>query len=337
VPRKKKPETILLVDADILCYRAAAAAEKRTVIVKHNKTGQEKEFDNRTAFRKSLQERFGDDWKEKEGRYTYTDVQTAESLSAPLHNIKARLHLFKEKFPGCKIELYIGGGKNFRNDLPLPKPYKGTREDTLRPVYLKEVRDYVKSVHKAVDVEALGLNIECDDWLSVRAYEELAKGNNPVICSADKDSYQADGVSVYNWTQEDSEPVKIPMLGELVDTGKGVKGTGFMFFAFQMLFGDVADGWKPTDILSIKYGEKSAYKDLKDCKTAAEIADKVVLKYKEWFPGEVLYTSWDGKEIKTGWQGMLDTYFQCAYMLRSKDDKTTWQEFFKERGWNEGE
>lgn len=335
MPRKKKPETILLVDADILCFRAAAAVEKRTVIVKHLKTGQEKEFTTRTEFRKSLKERFGEDWKSKEPRYSYEDVQTAESLSAPLHNIKARLHLFKEKFPGCKIELYLGGGKNFRNDLPLPKPYKGTREYSLKPVYLQEVRDYTRTVHKAVDVEALGLNIECDDMLSVRAYEELAEGNNPIISSMDKDTYQADGISVYNHVEENAEVVKIPLLGELVDHGKkGIKGTGFMFFAFQLLFGDTVDTYHPTDILDIRYGEKSAYNDLKDCKTTAEVADKVVAKYKEWFPGEVVYTSWDGKEIKTDWQGMLDTYFKCAYMLRSKDDKTTWQEFFKERGWN---
>ena len=324
-------ETVLLVDGDLLCFRAAAAIEKRSVIVKHNPTGKEKEFDTRTAFRKAMKEKFGDKWPEKEIDYTFTDVQTADALPVALHNIKSRIDKFKTEFGTYRAEFYLGGSDTFRSKLLLPSLYKGQREDTLRPVHLIEARDYVERVHKGVVVK----DIEADDMLSIRAYEELAKRDDPVICSMDKDTYQADGIKVYNWLDVDSKPIKVPFLGTLRETGKKqIKGEGFRFFAFQLLAGDPVDFYRPTEVAGIRYGAKSAYKDLVDLPDAPSIASKVISKYKEWYPGEVQYTAWNGVQVKTDWEGMLDLYFKCAYMLRSKNDTTTWQEFFIERGWN---
>lgn len=325
-------KNILLVDADILCFRAAAAAETRTVIVKHKKTGETKEFENRTAFRARLKEKFGDKFKEYESRYEFSDVQTAEDLSIVLHNIKARLKKFKKEFDNPKIELYLGGKENFRDALPLPTKYKSIREDQIRPLHLSEAREYVKTVHKGTI--ALG---EADDLLSIRAYEELDKKKYaPIICSMDKDTYQADQIRVYNWLDENPEAVLIPKIGDLVDMGqKGIKGTGFKFLAFQLLFGDPVDGYKPFEIVpDLKYGAKSVYKDLAPMTTGRDIANKVVEVYKTVYPGEVKYTAWDGTEVVTDWKGMLDLYFKCAYMQRKHNDQTTWQEFFEERGWN---
>lgn len=325
-------KTILLIDADILCFRASAAAEQRTVIVKHLKTGQEKEFTNRTAFRDRLKEKYGDAWKEKEQGYAYEDVQTAESLGVVLNNIKARLHLFEKELRPDRIELYVGGENNFRDTLPLPSRYKGSREDSIRPVHLSEAKKYVKKTLKA----KIASGYEADDLLSIRAYEELNKGNNPIICSCDKDTYQADGVRVYNWLDENPEIVLVDTLGELIDKGtKGIKGTGFKFLAFQIIFGDPVDGYKPFEIVpDLKYGAKSAYKDLVNLQSTKEVCDKVVEIYKTVYPGEVKYTAWDGTEVITDWKGMLDLYFKCAYMQRKHNDQTTWQEFFEERGWN---
>ena len=332
---KAKPQTVILIDCDTVAFRSSAAVEQRTVIVKHLKSGQEKEFTNRSAFREVLKEKHGDNWKAYENRYSYTDVQTAQSLGIALNNIKARIHLLEKELKADKTVLVIGGESNFRATLPLPSQYKGSRTDLLRPVHLSEARNYIRKTLKAKVADG----IEADDLLNILAYEELRKGNKAIICSQDKDSAQSDGIFWYNWVEDAAEITEIPLIGDLwlAEDGKTVKGLGFRFFAFQLIFGDLADNYKPFEVSKTlkRYGQATAYKDLKDLATGKEIADKVVELYQKAYPDVVEYTSWNGQEVKTDWQGMLDMYFKCAYMLRSQDDKTTWKDFFKERGWNE--
>jgi flagellar biosynthesis regulator FlaF len=57
--------------------------------------------------------------------------------------------------------------------------------------------------------------IETDDMITIRAYEELAKGNYPIIVSADKDAQQSQGIEVLDFTQEVWKGKVIPQVGSL--------------------------------------------------------------------------------------------------------------------------
>ena len=322
---------INLVDGDIIAFRAAAANEKRSVLVKHLPTGKEKAFDTRTDFRKMLKGKKGDNWKDYEQDYFFTDVQEAADVSHALATIRNQLDKLKSSTGASRQEIFVGGSENFRSTLPLPTQYKGSRGDFLRPVHLIEAKHYLEHTKKA----EISVGIEADDLLSIRGYEILKEGHEPVICSLDKDTYQGSGLSIYNWTDQMPEVFKVPDTGYLVDLGKqGIKGCGFKFLCFQLIWADPVDNYKATEVAGIRYGAKSAFKDLNSLTTNAELCNKVVEKFKLWYPGDVQYTSWSGAAIKTDWKGMLDLYYKCVYMLREHNDKITWEEFFLEKGWH---
>lgn len=318
--------TTLLIDGDIIAYRAAAASQTTSVLVKH-KSGLEKEFKNRTEFKKFLKakgkEQYIDD-------YEFEDVQTPEPIEFCLHSIKATLRNLESLTFADKVEIYIGGSSNFRNSLPLPIKYKGNREDTIRPFHLQAARDYLMNVHDGIRAK----HIEADDVLNIRGYEELSKGRIAIIGSNDKDTLQSEGLCMYDWTVENPEIIEIPTTGYLVKNKSIIKGCGLKFFAFQLLFGDTADNYHPTDVLpEIKYGQVAAYKDLDHLWEPSEILQKVIDKYKEWYPEKFDYLTWDGKLIKDAdWEHMLSMYFKLAYMKRKWTDDSNWKEFFSERG-----
>lgn len=323
-----RKETVLLVDGDILAYRAAAASEKRTVIVKHLPSGKEKVFKNRTEFKDSMKA------KEKEynvDEYTFTDIQTPEDISYCLYSIKARLKVLQEETKADRVEVYVGGATNFRNDLLLPSKYKD-RAETIRPLHLIEAKNYLVQHHSSIK----SWEIEADDVLSIRGFEELSKGNKAVIGTVDKDTYQGEGLAIYDWTVE--KPViqqlsKDP-LGYLEDTGKKVIGSGLKFLALQILAGDPVDTYKPSELAKVKYGAKSAYKLLVDLPDTKAVCDAVVVQYKKWYPEAFTYTAWNGKVVENAtWEDILGLYFKCAWMRRTWDDQSDWKTEFTKR-WN---
>jgi hypothetical protein len=40
--------------------------------------------------------------------------------------------------------------------------------------------------------------LETDDLITIRAYEELALGNRPILATIDKDAYQSQGIELLN-------------------------------------------------------------------------------------------------------------------------------------------
>ena len=323
-----RKETVLLVDGDILAYRAAAASEKRTVLIKHLPSGKEKVFKNRTEFKDSMKA------KEKEYKleeYEFTDIQEPEDISYCLYSIKARLGHLKEETKADRVEVYVGGATNFRNDLLLPSKYKD-RVETIRPVHLAAAKEYLIEIHKGLR----SWEIEADDILSIRGYEELAKGNKSVIGTVDKDTYQAEGFCIFDWTVE--KPVinqlsKDP-LGYLEDNGKKIIGSGLKFLALQLLAGDPVDTYKPSELANAKYGPKGAYKLLVDLPDTQSVCAAIVNQYKKWYPEAFTYTAWNGKVVENAtWEDILSLYFKCAWMRRSWEDQSDWKTEFTKR-WN---
>jgi hypothetical protein len=319
-------ERVLIVDADLIAYRYAAANEKRSIIAKHIKSGREKIFKTRTELKAFLKEK---DIEYKEEAYEIEDVQTAASVRFALRNVKSIIASLTEHTWADRVELYLGTGKTFRNALALPTPYKDNRDDLLKPLQLADIRKYMQVKHKAQMIKG----IETDDMITIRAYEELAKGNYPIICSADKDAQQSQGIEVLDFTKDVWQGKVIPVIGSLWKEKTSYKGDGLKFLAFQVLAGDSADTYKGYELSNVKYGPAKAMKALEQASTEKEILEVVISEFKRLYPEPFDYTDCHNVEHKEAdWFDMLEMYWTLAYMKRSMDDDSSFIQFAAERG-----
>lgn len=325
-------ERVLIVDADLIAYQYAAANEKRSIVAKHLKSGREKIFKTRTELKTLLKEK---NMEFKPEDYEIEDVQTAASIRFALRNIKGVIQRLTDHTWADRVELYLGTGKVFRHALALPTPYKDNRDDLIKPLQLADVRRYLQVKHKAQLVKG----IETDDMITIRAYEELAKGNYPIIASADKDAQQSQGVEVLNFGQEEWQGKVIPDVGSLwkVIIGKGpatdIKGDGLKFLAFQTLAGDKADTYFGYKLSNAKYGPAKAFKALEAAKTQQEVLQILIDEFKRLYPQPFEYTDCHGVlHSDVDWFDMLQLYWSCAYMKRSIDDESSFIQFAAERG-----
>lgn len=331
-----KPKKILIIDGDLVAYRSAAAVEKRTIIAKHIKSGRTKELNTRTEL-KELCKAKGIAYDKAD--YEITDVQTPADISHALYIVKNLVKNLSEELQPDSIEMYIGSGENFRHRLPLPSPYKANRAEGLRPKHLARVREYLMMQFNCSYVK----DIETDDVITIRAYEELTKGNIPVLSTIDKDAQQTQGVIVKNFAEgsEFDELQPIPLVGSLVRTMKidmkgnksyTIKGNGLMFLAYQTLAGDDSDTYCGYELSQVKYGPAKAYTALQGCQTEQEILRVLIREYQLLYPDCVEYTDVHGVPQRMNWNDLLCMYWKCAYMKRSWEDASWFWDYARERG-----
>ncbi len=319
-------ERVLIIDADLIAYQYAAANEKRTVNVKHLKSGKEKIFKTRTELKTLLKEK---NMEFKPEDYEIEDVQTAASIRFALRNVKSVIQRLTDHTWADRVELYLGTGKTFRHALALPTPYKDNRDDLIKPLQLVDVRRYMQVKHRAQLIKG----IETDDMITIRAYEELAKGNYPIICSADKDAQQSQGVEVLNFGQEQWQGKVIPTVGSLWKEKTSYKGDGLKFLALQVLSGDSADTYKGYQLSNVSYGPAKAMKALEKANTEKEILEVLISEFKRLYPEPFEYVDCHGvQHSDVDWFDMLQMYWTCAYMKRSIDDDSSFIQFAAERG-----
>lgn len=320
---------LLIVDGDLVAYKHAAAAETRTIIAKHLKSGREKEFSTRTEFKKFLTDK---EIEFKPEAYEITDHQNPVDISFAIGTVNKSIEKLLESTWCDELEIYIGSGKTFRHDLPLPSPYKDNRQDTIKPVHLTAVRNHLRRKYKA---KVIDNGLEVDDVVTIRAYECLQNDQEAVLASVDKDSYQCQGVSLYNWTDEEPKIQLIPTIGHLRKVKSTIKGDGLLFLALQVLSGDTADTYKPYELSKVSYGPAKAMKALEGCTTEQEILRKVISEFKRLYPEPFEYTDCHGVlHEEADWFDMLNLYWQAAYMKRSWDDVSSFMQFAMERGVN---
>ena len=102
-----------------------------------------------------------------------------------------------------------------------------------------------------------------------------------------------------------------------------VKGYGFKFIMYQALLGgDGADNYNALTHLgqNLDFGDQSAYKTLKPCKTAKECLQAAINVFAELLPYGVQYTTHDGRDLDVDTLTYMNTYFKVAYMMRKADD-----------------
>lgn len=320
-------KTALLIDGDILCFRAAAVIEKRTVMITDLETGEKKEYNTRTEF-KDLLKKEGIEFDK--ARYEFKDVQTPEPPQNAFHIIKNQILKMESDLWPDVVKVFISGKDNFRDTLELPEKYKGQRSDMLRPIHLRECKKYV---WKNTDC-TVSDNAEADDYLIFRGYEYLNKGYNVIVATNDKDAHAYSGLNIYDFTQPSPELKLIPDFGSIWErpSDKEIKGEGFLWFCFQWLNGDPVDNYKPCQLAGVKFGKKSAYNLLVDAKTKQEALRIVIDQYKKWYPKEFEYTAWDGRVIKSDYKHMLQLFLKCAKMKTSRNDGLDLDKFLKKQG-----
>jgi len=301
---------IILVDGDIVSFRAAAANETRSIKVTHKLTGQTTEHAHRTAFKEHIKNKF--DIEE----FDIEDVRTAEDLKYAIHAVNTTIESLKKSCNADEVEVHLSGDSNFRDRLHLPSKYKGLRQNLDKPVQLPECRKHLLDKYEAIRA----VDEEADDTLIKRAFELRKQGDIGIVCSIDKDAYGSD-IWLYNWTKM-TEPLRIKGLGFLeLDEKRVIRGQGRKWFYAQWCKGDSVDCFKPSEISGKKFGDVSCYNLLKDCTTDKECVEAVYNQYKVWYPVEKIeYTDWGGnKQSKTLFE-LMDMYAACAHMKRFEDD-----------------
>lgn len=302
-------ESLAVIDADLVAYRCAAATEKRSIVATHKDTLNEVEFDTATLFK---------EWAgEDAAMYDLKPVQTPEPIANTIYAMKHMLKMILEKTKCESYHFVVSGPSdgNFRKHLPLPTQYKNNRAETAKPLNLEEAKEWLVKWHNAE--VAVG---EADDSIAAYKYQGYKNKQYVVSVTIDKDDNATPGWQ-FNWMNMD-EPEFVDGYGKLYLNEKGdVKGYGRVFAYFQMLFGDPSDGYKPSEIAKTKFGEKGAYKLLKDCETDKEAVQAVVNQYKKWYPEETYYTAWDGTRQKKDFMEIWQMYADCVHMRRWEGDR----------------
>lgn len=326
--------TTALFDYDPILYAAGSVGEKRTVHVVHEASGDEYDFDTRTSF-------YGH-WKAKAGgwlaeyntgkdsprlpeEFTVTDVQTPEPIENCLHTIKMMIKGNVEAVGASSYYGYSGKGKVFREDISTILKYKGNRDNSLRPLHLNDLKDYLVKNHACEIVEI----IEADDACSIDSYDayqlwKTTKSDDDklILCFVDKDYLGVAG-HLYNTNTRDAI-CSHEGFGWLNLNDKGdVKGRGRVWLYHQVLSADKSDNYAANSASDMKWGDKASYKLLKDCKTDKEALEAMLLGYKTLYPSQKIVKGWRGDDITVDALYMMQENFNLAKMLRSRDEPIT--------------
>lgn len=240
----------ILIDGDILIYKAGFSVETRLYVV--SKDGVEQEHNSKAAALEDAKKRYG------------AEI-FFERRAEPLRNAKANMDRILNRILrqiGSQDYTVILSSEdkevNHRYKIAKTKPYKGNRSADGKPLHYKELRDHLLSAHGAVETK----DGEGDDELG------RLQGDSTIIASIDKDLLMIPGHH-YNINTGDitisSNPGKL-ILKKKRDGQKTLTGYGFLWFCAQMLLGDYVDNIPGLPA----HGSVRTYKALKDCKTAKE-------------------------------------------------------------------
>lgn len=206
----------LLVDGDILAYRAGYATERTHYLTEFLDTMGMTYF--RHADYKSAKESGHPIWSRKEAQ---PEADAIEATDAILLDIRNRL----EGAPKDLVIVLSGVG-NFRHKIATRAEYKGNRSGE-RPKNYHAIREHLTSHWKAIVTEGE----EADDRLGIL----MSQDPNSVCCSIDKDLMQVPGWH-YNFTtgdmvlidqrQGDLNFYAQVLSGDDVDNVPGLKGIG---------------------------------------------------------------------------------------------------------------
>lgn len=173
---------LLLIDADIIVFRAGFAAEKNVWFLSVG--GEEPE---QFAYKKEAEARLDEllpgIHSRKEGEdFQLWSERYLEPLENALHNSKSIVERCQESLEASPfdVRLCFSGGRTFRHRIAKTRPYKGNRDLSHRPTHEEAIREYLASKWDSVVAE----DEEADDLLGIA--QNNAR-DDTVICTVDKD------------------------------------------------------------------------------------------------------------------------------------------------------
>lgn len=356
-------------DFDTPIWKASANLENKFITVTHKKEGWSEDFKNISTFRGMGKGIKPQSWlgmknteRELEGKEPWAledfEIENKaqlkfdydKSLEQAKMQIYIKLKNVRQQFNIPRIRVHIGSGECFRHHLDLVRPYKGNRDESSKPILLKDLRSWVE---KELDCEVAAEGFETDDrvehygWDGYRHYLKTGKFNHIVIAS-DKDAKNNPKLLVDPDTYVgENNPLrgkyKFPQAMLILDSNKDCGDIGivkkansvdYKFYGFKGLLwqafcsGDGADNYNCLTHLKqdLNFGDESAFKLLKPSKTAKEALQSVIDKFAELLPYGVQYTNHKGEELDVTTMEYMDTYFRVAYMTRSYEDE---MDFYK--------
>ena len=279
---------MILIDADILCYRCGWAAEK----TKHYVDGELRENKNDAkAYVKFLKENFGHDAE------IVSEVEL-EPLENCLQMVRSALRDMIDK---CEYfgepKLFLTGEGNFRHEIATIKEYKGNRKDMRKPHWYEEIREYLVSHWNAEVVDGQ----EADDAIGIAAWADYQVSPDiSIIVTTDKDLNMIPGYH-YDWVKGDFN---------FINDLEAMKN-----FYMQVLTGDATD-----NIPGVKgVGPVKADKLLIGCTTEVDMYDQCVETYAQAYYAEHVDPNMPGRQESILWyEGRdyaLDTIHEVASLL----------------------
>lgn len=306
---------IVAVDADAIVYRISAACEKRSVVAVID--GKEVKCKNKTELKKHCVE-VGEDFE----KLDWEESVKVEPVQNAYETLKKTVAKIYRELDATHVVFFLGGSVNFRSEIKLPTQYKSNRKTTRRPEHLPAVREYLNKNYDTFTVTG----IEADDIVQGMS-EYIINRKRAYACAyqLDKDFETSLTKNRYYHLGRDEIVELSGGLGSLKLSKNTVKGEGLMWLCFQVFLGDPSDGYSPKIFFSKLYGEKSYFKDFKDCQTEKDLLILWVEKWRGLVGEEVEYIAWDGTPMKKSWLELANMYMQCAYMRHSPEDDTTFK------------
>lgn len=324
---------IAVIDSDKIAFAAASSIEDRFIRVTHIPTKREKVFKTKTEFKGRSVKTVGgwlgktnDDRIEKGlvpfplEDFSIEEDREVGSVRLAYPRVDAMIKTILYKCGTDQYILQMGEGDNFRMPVATINQYKGNRKNLVKPLKLREVRDYMVDSLGAINILPCPdySNFEADDWCSILAYQD----DKYIQVTSDKDAPQTEGWILNPDKME--EPFYIPRdgVGKVwTDSGGKVRAYGLKSFCLQWITSDNVDNIKPRSLCNVKFGEKKALALLDPLETAEELIEACLLKYIEWYPQPIKYPRWDTQEELTGtWKSIATEMGVLLWMLRTEDD-----------------
>ena len=326
------------LDLDAFKYSLASVGEERSIVAIHKKSGREKEFKTRTEFwghhkkkeggwlSQLNQERLKKDLEPfKPEDFEIVDKQKIkdEPIANILHSVKQSVDSAVKASKADKVCYYIGKGESFRVQRSTLLEYKGNRKDTLTPLLLDDIVEYM---HKKFKPEVV-TDLEVDDVINMNAY-----GKADEFCIlVDKDGYGA-GSKLFNFTLPEEGIVSTNCFGKLWVDGSGktkkVRGYGRMFKMWQCCGLDDSDNYRANCVSDVAWGEMSAYHALVNCKNDKELFEASINVFKHLYPEPKIVKGWRGDDIKIDWLFVMQECLDMCHILRWENDRITLTDVF---------